>query len=514
MTQQPLWTPSESRKAEANITQFLSFVSENATPVATFDELHRFSLENPERFWDLYWEFAGIKASKRGERILANPGKMPGTQFFPDAELNFAENLLVRSDDTTAVIFRGEDKVRHEWTWRQLNDMVSRLQQSLRAAGLQPGERVAAIVANMPETIVACLAVASLGGVWSSCSPDFGTQGILDRFGQIEPKVLIVCDGYYYNGKTFNIADKIEQVLAALPSVEQVVLIDYIGEAEATAGRVAKAQTLDQATADYQPAAPDFVQLPFNHPLYILFSSGTTGVPKCIVHGAGPALLKVMTEQQLHVGLTPNDHLFYFTTCGWMMWNWLITGLSSGATLLLYDGSPFYPDERAMFDLAIAEQMTIFGTSAKYIDALKKTGWRPCETHDLSKVHTMLSTGSPLAPESFDFVYDSIKRDIHLGRCPAAPTSAVVSSPVIRWARYGAARSRPRCSAWRLTSSTIRENRLHLARANWFVRSHFRQCRSCSGTTPTAANTTMPTSPASTMSGAMAISPNGPNMAA
>ncbi|MGI9465214.1 MAG: AMP-binding protein, partial [Aestuariivirgaceae bacterium] len=379
MTEQPLWTPSDTRKANTNLTRFMSFVSDNGTAVSTFDELHQFSLEHPERFWELYWDFAGIKASTRGPRIVADGDKMPGARFFPDARLNFAENLLVRSDDAMAMIFRGEDKVRRQWTWRETTDMVSRIQQGLGELGIAPGDRVGAVVANMPETLMCCLGVASLGGVWSSCSPDFGEQGILDRFGQIEPKVLIVCDGYYYNGKTFSIAGKVEKVLAQLPSVEQVIVIDYTGEADAVAARLDRAKSLDQFTAGHQPAALDFVQLPFDHPLYILFSSGTTGVPKCIVHCAGGALLKIMTEQQLHVDLKPDDRLFYFTTCGWMMWNWLITGLSSGTTLLLYDGSPFHPDERAMFDLAVEEDMTIFGTSAKYIDALKKTGWRPCE---------------------------------------------------------------------------------------------------------------------------------------
>ena len=414
MTETPLWTPSKQRMADANITRFMTFLSERQVTVSTFDELHRFSIEHNAQFWELYWEFAGIKAATRGERAMENPGKMPGTRYFPDARLNFAENLLVKSDDTTALVFRGEDKVRNGWSWRELTDKVSRTQQALQAMGLAVGDRVGAVVANMPETIVVCLGVASLGGTWSSCSPDFGEQGILDRFGQIEPRVLVAVDGYYYNGKTFNIGSKIEAVLAKLPSVEKVVIIDYIGEAGEIAAGIDKAVTLDEFMTPYEPAELHYEQLPFDHPLYILFSSGTTGVPKCIVHCAGGVLLKMMVEQQLHTGLKEDDRLFYFTTCGWMMWNWLICGLSSGATLLLFDGSPFYPNEKAIFDLAVEEGMTIFGTSAKYIDAVRKTGWRPCETHDLTKVHSMMSTGSPLAPEGFDFVYDSIKKDIHL----------------------------------------------------------------------------------------------------
>jgi acetoacetyl-CoA synthetase len=414
MTTKPLWMPDEARIAGTNMMRFIDFVNARGEALDGFDALHAFSVVHPDQFWGLYWEFAGIKAAARGEDVLVDGDKMPGARFFPQASLNYAENLLVRNDDNVAMIFRGEDKVRTSWTWREVNEQVSRVQQGLRAMGLAAGDRVCAVVPNMPETIMAFAAVASLGGVWSSCSPDFGERGILDRFGQIAPRVLVVCDGYYYNGKTFDISDKIKAVLQALPSVEKVVVIDYIGRAADLTSVLENAITLDDFAAPYAGGDIRCEQLPFDHPLYILFSSGTTGVPKCIVHRAGGALLKHMSEQQLHVDLKPEDRLFYFTTCGWMMWNWLTSGLTSGATLLLYDGSPFYPNERAIFDLAVEEKMTIFGTSAKYIDAVKKTGWRPCETHDLSLVRTMLSTGSPLSSESFEFVYSSIKPDIHL----------------------------------------------------------------------------------------------------
>ncbi len=414
MTDTPLWTPSEARKADANVTRFMSMVRDAGHAVSTYDQLHAFSVEHPGSFWPLYWDFAGIKAETRGDLAIDDPGRMPGAKFFPDARLNFAENLLAKNDGSLAMVFRGEDKVRREWTWAEVNTMVSRIQQGLDDLGLRPGDRVAGIVPNMPETIMACLGTASLGGVWSSCSPDFGVQGILDRFGQIEPKVLFACDGYHYNGKQFNLATKIGEVLAKLPSVETVVIIDYVGEAASAAAVIDKAQTVEQFISEYEAMPVRYEYLPFDHPLYILFSSGTTGIPKCIVHCAGGALLKVSTEQVIQADLKPDDRLFYFTTCGWMMWNWLITGLASGATLLLFDGSPFYPNEKALFDLAAEEGMTIFGTSAKYIDALKKTGWRPKDTHDLSKVKTMMSTGSPLVPESFDFVYDAVKDDIHL----------------------------------------------------------------------------------------------------
>jgi acetoacetyl-CoA synthetase len=273
---------------------------------------------------------------------------------------------------------------------------------------------VAAVVPNMPETIFACLASVALGGIWSSCSPDFGVNGILDRFGQIAPKVLVACDGYYYNGRVFDIGEKLAEVVDRLPEVEVVLIIDHIGKAAEIARRIPKAVTLEAFMRPFAPAPIAFAQLPFDHPLYILFSSGTTGVPKCIVHRAGGVLLKHICEQQLHCDLKASDRLFYFTTCGWMMWNWLVSGLATGATLLLYDGSPAFPDQTALFDFARDEAMSIFGTSAKFIDALKKTGWRPADTHDLSSLRTMLSTGSPLAAESFDYVYEAVKPDIHL----------------------------------------------------------------------------------------------------
>ncbi|HHI82137.1 MAG TPA: acetoacetate--CoA ligase, partial [Rhizobiales bacterium] len=364
--------------------------------------------------WAAIWDYSGVRAQTRGDVIIEDGNKVPGAKFFPGARLNYAENLLVKSDDTPALIFQGEDKVSKTVTWRQFNDEVSRLHQAFRQFGLEESDRVCAIVPNLPETIMTFAGAASLGAIWSSCSPDFGEKGILDRFGQIEPRVLVVCDGYYYNGKTIDIGEKVEKVVAQLPSLELVVVIDYIGRASALARRLELGVELSDFAGAFEAGPVDFAQLPFDHPLYILFSSGTTGIPKCIVHKAGGVLLKHLSEQKLQGNVSENDKLFYFTTCGWMMWNWLVSGLASGATLLLYDGSPFYPDERVLFDYADREKMTIFGTSAKFIDAVRKTGWRPCETHDLSSVQAMLSTGSPLAPESFEFVYDAIKPDIHL----------------------------------------------------------------------------------------------------
>ena len=339
---------------------------------------------------------------------------MPGASFFPDAKLNFAENLLKKSGAADAIVFRGEDKVERRLSWDELRALVSRLQQLFVSLGVKRGDRIAAMMPNMPETVAAMLATASLGAVWSSCSPDFGEQGVLDRFGQIEPVLFIAPDGYWYNGKQNDVTAKVQAVLARLPTVRQAIMVDYLGTAAKAVTAIPRAVTFDDAIAGFQASEPIFEKLPFSHPLYILFSSGTTGIPKCIVHSAGGTLIQHLKEHRLHSGLVEGDRFFYFTTCGWMMWNWLVSGLASGATLLLYDGSPFHPDGNVLFDFADAEKMTHFGTSAKFIDSVRKAGLRPVRTHDLSTVRTVSSTGSPLSPEDFRFVYDGIKHDVHL----------------------------------------------------------------------------------------------------
>ncbi len=410
----PLWQPSSDRIAQANITALSrELESRHGVSLPDYPALHRFSLERKEAFWTAIWDLCGVIAEPRGDRALIDPGRMPGAKFFPDARLNFAENLLRRRDDSPAMIFRAEDRVERTMSWAALYDAVSQLSQALRAAGVGPGDRVAGFVPNMPETVVAMLAATTLGAVWTSCSPDFGVQGVLDRFGQVEPKVLFTADGYYYNGKAHDSLGRVAEFLESLPTVGRVVVLPLLAEAPDVAA-VPKARNLADFIAPFAPGPIAFERLPFNAPLYILYSSGTTGVPKCIVHGAGGTLLQHLKEHRIHTDVKPGDRVFYFTTCGWMMWNWLVSALAQEATLLLYDGSPFHPHGNVLFDFADAHAMTVFGTSAKYIDALSKAGLKPRETHDLSSLRVMTSTGSPLAPEGFDYVYADIKQDIQL----------------------------------------------------------------------------------------------------
>jgi acetoacetyl-CoA synthetase len=410
----PLWTPTHEQAAAAPMTAFMEAAAEiSGLPLSSYAQLHRWSIDEREAFWSLVWDFCGVVGHK-GEAVLADGDKMPGASFFPDARLNFAENLLRKTGASEAIVFRGEDKVERRLSWNELHALTSRLQQLFLSLGVKAGDRIAAMMPNMPETVAAMLATASIGAVWSSCSPDFGEQGVLDRFGQIEPVVFIAPDGYWYNGKPIEVADKVAAVAKKLPTVRKVLIVDYLGTSSDVAASIEGAAALGDALAAFADKPVTFERLPFSHPLYILFSSGTTGVPKCIVHSAGGTLLQHVKELRLHAGIVDGDRLFYFTTCGWMMWNWLVSGLAAGATLLLYDGSPFYPDGNALFDFADTEKMTHFGTSAKFIDSVRKAGLRPMETHDLSTVRTISSTGSPLSPEDFRFVYDGIKRDVHL----------------------------------------------------------------------------------------------------
>lgn len=412
----PLWTPDPGRSAATRMAAFAARAREvSGLTLDSYGDLHAWSIDAPEQFWPTVWDFCGV-VGERGERVLVDPHRMPGARWFPDARLNFAENLLRDCGNPEALVFWGEDKVQRSLARAELHQQVAQFAAALKDMGIGPGNRVAAYLPNLPETMVTMLAAASIGAVFTSASPDFGVQGVLDRFGQTEPKVLIACDGYWYNGKAVDIRPKLVELAPQLPSVERLIVVPYLHvDADALAASLPKGISWTRFVAPHAAATEiEFVPLPFDHPLYILYSSGTTGVPKCIVHGAGGTLLQHLKEHQLHTDVREGDRLFYFTTCGWMMWNWLVSGLASGATLLLYDGSPFVAGGRILWDLAETERMTHFGTSAKYLDALIKTGLRPGEAYDLGPLRVMTSTGSPLVPERFDDVYVNIKSDLQL----------------------------------------------------------------------------------------------------
>lgn len=408
-----LWTPSKERIESTNMYRFMQEINrDQGTDFKTYDDLYQWSVENLELFWAKVWEFLGIKSSTPYDRVIDDPKKMPGATWFSGARLNFAENLLRNRNDNTALIFRGEDRVRRTLTFNELYLETAAVASALKKAGIKPGDRVVGFIPNMPEAIIAMLAATSIGATWSSCSPDFGIKGVLDRFGQTRPRVLFTADGYFFKGKPQDSLEKIAGILKELPSIERVVVVPYVKE-KPDITNIPSAVSFDDFK-DTGATEIEFEQLPFDHPLYIMYSSGTTGLPKCMVQSGGGVLLHQLKELVLHTDLKPDDTIFYFTTCGWMMWNWLTASLATGATLVLFDGNPFHPGPETLWQMAEDEGVTVFGTSAGYIAALKNAGVKPGKQFDLSALKAVLSTGSPLSKEDFGFIYDEVKSDIQL----------------------------------------------------------------------------------------------------
>ena len=407
----PIWTPSPLRRADAKLTRFTAFAQARGAPQGDYSALWAWSVAQPSDFWEALLEFTGVIAERGDGPALSDGGKMPGASWFGSTRLNFAENLLRHAGPEPAIVFCNERGARRELSRDWLAAEAARVADGLRTAGVQAGDRVAGFLPNVPEAVVAMLATSSIGATWSSCSPDFGIQGVLDRFGQIAPKVLFTADGYFYGGRTFDSLARVRALLGQLDSVEQVVVVPYVSERPVLDDLP---QAIPYREFGDAAALPSFARLPFDHPLYILYSSGTTGTPKCIVHGAGGTLLQHLKEHQLHTDVKPGDRLFFFTTCGWMMWNWLTSALASAATIVLYEGSPFHPDAGVLWRMAADEGVTLFGTSPRYLAALDKEGYHPARRVSLARLRTILSTGSPLAPEQYDFVRDVIGDQVQL----------------------------------------------------------------------------------------------------
>ncbi len=409
-----LWTPSEERIKSSQMYRFTTLINEKyGRNFCNYDELYQWSIDNIPDLWETIWDFVGIKAEKRFDRVVDDLDRIPGAKWFPGARLNFAENLLRFRDNRVALIFRGEGQPPVRMTYAELYSEVAKVADSLKSLGIKPGDRVAGFMPNMPQAVVAMLATASLGALWSSCSPDFGLKGVLDRFGQIKPRVLFVGNGYFFKGKSLDSLARVAEIVAALPSVEQVVVVPYTEKYPDVTG-VPRAISYETFLSKRPDLTLKFEQLPFEHPLYIMFTSGTTGLPKCMVQSAGGILIHHLKELVIHTNLSREDVIFYFTTCGWMMWNWLVSSLAVGAAVVLYDGNPFHPHPGALWQMAQEEKITVFGTSAGYIAALINEGVKPKELYDLSAIKTILSTGSPLSVDGFEFVYQQIKNDVHL----------------------------------------------------------------------------------------------------
>ncbi len=409
----PLWTPPEGRVKNANITRFIAFVNRKlGKTFKSYENLYQWSIEDIPGFWAAWWEFAEIRASKKYEKVVDDLNRFPGAKWFVGARLNFAENLLRFRDDHLAFIFRGENLKTARMTYRELHAEVARLAKSLRELGVGPGDRVAGYMPNLIETAVAMLATTSIGAVWSSCATDIGPLAALDRLGQIEPKVLFSVNGYFYKGKVFNSLNNAAEVAKAIPSLKKIVIVTYAGD-KPDLRQIPNAVHYEDFLAKEREPSLDFEQLPADHPVFIMFSSGTTGKPKCMVQGVGGILANHLKELILHSDLKREDRIFYITTCSWMMWNWLISSLGAGATIVLYDGNPNYPDASAMWKMAQEEKITIFGLSASYVNYLRSEGVRPGRDYDLSSLKEISQTGSPLSAEGFEYIYGEIKKDLH-----------------------------------------------------------------------------------------------------
>ena len=408
----PIWVPSKSRIERSNMMRFITAVQKQFPEIKNYQDLYQWSINNPENFWEAIWEFCGVKYKNSYEKVLVDGDKLPGAKWFVGSKINFVENLLKADDAQLAIIGRSERSQRSTLNFKQLRNKVARMSHALIESGVKPGDRVAGYLPNIPETVISMLATAAVGAVWSSCSEDFGVKGVLDRFSQIEPTILIAADGYSYQGKIIRRIDNIATLSHSISSIKKVVVIPFL-ELDPDLTNINNSILFDHFIDNQFDTIP-YVYVDFDHPLFILYSSGTTGKPKCIVHGCGGTFMQLIKEHMLHIDVTQSDVVFYFTTCGWMMWNWLVAALATGATIVTYDGSPFYPANTQLFDVTDQEGITVFGTSAKYLAAIQKEELVPVQSHKLTELKAILSTGSPLMPEQFDYVYENIKTDVQL----------------------------------------------------------------------------------------------------